>query len=265
MKYVARILFSLFLLVNALISIGCARQNFSEDSIPNAAGFASTYTTAYPGVVMVVSPGGTGLCTGAIVSRYAVMTATHCLLNSGTYTVYAKNGAFRSSNRQIAGTGSVNDTNDIGLLIFDQELTVNDAEIYGISNEVAQGDAVTVVGYGCDSVETRMNAGRKRAGSNRVADKSDFLRLLTPGASSAARNSRGIIGDANQAGTCFGDSGGPMFRASGADLQIAGVTHAGGVYGDYYVSEFVNVADNDANRRFLADANREFGLGIAGI
>lgn len=268
MKYVARILVSLFFLINALISIGCARENFAEGNIPSAAGQAVTQTSAFPGVVMVVAPNGQGLCTGAIISRYAVMTATHCLLTPGQYSIYTRYGIYKTTNRQLNGTGDVDDPRDLALLIFNQEIARDNSEIYSIAAQVAEGDAVTVVGYGCNSVVTRKGAGQKRMGTNRIAEKaSDFLRLLTPKTTStvSAQGARGIIGDANQAGTCFGDSGGPMFRANGSDLEIAGVTHAGGSYSNYYVSEFVNVADNEANRSFLAEMNDEYGLGIAGI
>jgi secreted trypsin-like serine protease len=261
MKYVGRILLSLFLFVNALLAIGCSKNNFASASLPAAAGRLSGITNEYPGVVMVLAPNGSGLCTGAIVSPQAVLTATHCVLSSGEYTVRSNRGDFKTTHVVRHGNGSVDDTNDISLLLFPEAITTLGSEIYSFSDSASVGDAVAVVGFGCSSVESRKGAGVKRAGTNVIAEKNDYLNLLTPKVSAGRR----VIGDANQAGTCFGDSGGPLLKITGSSLEVVGVTHAGGTYDEYYVSEFTNVADNASNRRFLSQVNREYGLGIAGI
>ncbi len=262
MLYVARLFQGTLILITLAISVGCTKDNFSTSAIPTAAGRFSAVTSEFPGVVMVILPGNSGLCTGSIVSPRAVLTATHCLKTAGTYTVRSKNGDFQTNHVAYTGNGSVDDTHDIGLLIFDNTTLTNfNDEIYSIANKANVGDAVTLVGFGCSSVETKVGSGVKRAGTNRINSKDDYLNLLTPKSSSA----RGIIGDANQAGTCFGDSGGPLFVFAGGKLQIAGVTHAGGTYGNYYISEFTNVADQAANRSFLATADVQNNLNIDGI
>lgn len=260
MKHVGRILLSTFFLILAVYMTGCAQQ-LDENSIPSAAGRFATVTNEYPGVVMVIAPQGRGMCTGTIVAENAVLTAAHCLLDSGTYTVRTKNGDFKTTNVQAHGTGDVDDVNDIGVLIFSSAITTNQDEIYPIAQTVAKGEAVAVVGYGCSSVEKRTGSGIKRAGTNRISEKDAYLVLLTPKTS----NNRGIIGDASQAGTCFGDSGGPLFRSNGGKLEIAGVTHAGGTYSSYYVSEFVNVADNTSNRNFLRGIESSEKISIDGL
>lgn len=260
--HVGRILLPIFLLVNAFLAMGCAKTTYSTDSIPAAAGRFSAVTSAYPGVVMVITPSGSGLCTGVMVSQFAVLTATHCVLSPGEYTVRTSLSEFYTSHIERHGVGDVNDTQDISLLIFTEPLTPNIADVYSIADRAAVGDAVTVVGFGCNSIERRTGAGVKREGTNRIAAKTDYLELLTPKPEAARR----IIGDSNQAGTCFGDSGGPMFRQVNPDgLEVAGVTHAGGTFDSYYVSEFTNVADNSGNRDFLARMNTRYGLGIDGI
>ncbi len=260
MKHVGRILFSTLLLILAVYMTGCA-QPLDENSIPSAAGRFATVTNDYPGVVMVIAPQGRGMCTGTIVAENAVLTAAHCLLDTGTYTVRTKNGDFKTTNIEAHGSGDVDDANDIGMLIFSAPITTNEDEIYPIAQSVAKGEPVAVVGFGCSSVEKRTGSGVKRAGTNRISEKDDYLVLLTPKTS----GNRGIIGDASQAGTCFGDSGGPLFRSNGGKLEIAGVTHAGGTYSSYYVSEFVNVADNASNRNFIRAMETAEGLSIDGI
>lgn len=262
MMHVGRILLSIFLLVNALLAMGCSKDAYSTSSIPAAAGRYSSVTSEYPGVVMVLTPNGSGLCTGTIVSRFAVLTATHCVLASGEYTVRSVRGDFYTSHVERNGVGDVNDVEDISLLIFSSPLTIDSSEIYSLSDRASVGDAVTVVGFGCNSIERRSGAGVKREGTNRIAAKTDYLELLTPKANAVRR----IIGDSNQAGTCFGDSGGPLFRQTSEDtLELAGVTHAGGTYNEYYVSEFTNVADSSANRAFLSQMNTQYGLNIGGL
>ena len=262
MLYVARLLLGITLAINLAFTVGCANEAYSTSSIPTASGRFSSITNNYPGVVMVILPAGQGLCSGAIVSAHAVLTATHCLLSAGTYTVRSNNGDFMTSHVVHTGNGSVNDVSDIGLLIFDDVTLTNfNDEIYSIADGANVGEAVTVVGFGCTSVETRVGAGVKREGTNTISSKGDYLVLLTPMANTA----RAIIGDANQAGTCFGDSGGPLFVNNNGRLEIAGVTHAGGTYGKYYVSEFTDVADNSNNRAFLAQVSNMNHLNIDGI
>ncbi len=258
MLHVCRVLWGTLVFLNAVFLSACAVDNYATDGIPDAAGRFSAVTNAYPGVVMVILPGQTGLCTGVVVSERAVMTATHCIKTPGVYTVRSKNGEFQTSQMAYIGDGGVNDENDLGLLIFEEPITQIGDEIHSISDSARQGDSVQLVGFGCNSIETRAGAGLKRSGSNRIADVNDFLVLLTPRYSS----SRAIIGDANQAGTCFGDSGGPLFVSRDGRLEVAGITHAGGTYATYYVSEFVDLANNSTNRSFLVAASNHYGLGI---
>jgi hypothetical protein len=159
------------------------------------------------------------------------------------------------------GVGTVDDPQDISLLIFSDTLTIDPSSIYSFANQTNVGDSVALVGFGCNSIEQRSGSGVKREGTNRIAGKSDYLELLTPQANFGTR----IIGDSNQAGTCFGDSGGPLFKNQSGRMELVGVTHAGGTYDTYYVSEFTNVADYSPNRLFLSRINREYGLGLGGI
>lgn len=244
----------------ALLLTACGKDVYSGDGLPAASGRVSSITTDFPGVVMVLSPAG-ALCTGIIVGRRAVITAAHCLLSNGRYTIRTDRGDFSTSDRDSNGPGTVDDPRDIGMLRFDADVTDNDNDIHTFASSVNQGDNVTLVGFGCTNPDTRRGAGTKREAHNVIAEKnSDFLVLLT-----AASTVRMIIGDENQGGTCFGDSGGPLFVERNGKQQLVGITHAGGKLGALMVSEFVNVADRTDNRSFLSDINARYGLGIGGI
>jgi len=246
----------------AVALIGCGKM---KGNLPTASGIAVKVTSGFPGVVMVILPGGNGFCSGTIVSQYAVLTATHCLKSTGLYTVRGPEGNVTTSTFVTNGSGTVSDPNDIGFLLFNKAIVKDNKNIYGIANKVQEGDAVTLVGYGCDDPESALGGGIKRYGTNALYEKDDdFLILLTP---VSTVHHLGIIGDSAQAGTCYGDSGGPMFVGNENNLKVAGVTHAGGLdsSGENYISEFSNVVDNSDNHSFVYDVNAQYDLKIQGI
>ncbi|MCB0416884.1 MAG: trypsin-like serine protease [Bdellovibrionaceae bacterium] len=240
-----------------LFLVGCGARDLS--SLPTPSASKVEFTNDYPSVVKVISPGGSGLCTGTFVSARAVLTASHCTQSSGTYTVITSFGTFYTSNRRNYGPGVVNDPRDISVLWFNSDVAdENLGQVSKIGYGVREDDIVRLVGFGCGDIETRLGAGFKRTGTNAVYQISDYIELITP---LNTGGGQAIIGPVNRAGSCFGDSGGPMFLDFGGELRVVGVTHAGGYDSQYAYSDYVSL-DRGDNRGFISGVNDDYNLGI---
>ena len=266
MLYVGRAARFCALIGFSLALIGCGKSVNAGLPTPNGRNVSST--TGYAPVVMVVLPGGRSICTGTIVSEFAVLTAAHCALESGRYQVITDKGTFSTHEVFFTGQGNANSTDDLALLVFDRENPIANRAagdvIYSIGDKVSEGDEIRLVGYGCDNITTRTGAGEKRTGTNVISDITDYIEFVTPKTTSNSAN-RGIIGPDNRAGSCFGDSGGPALAKKGNSFEIVGVTHAGGSYQNSLISEYVNVATNSSNRAWLRSINTQENLQIEGL
>ncbi|MBI4406240.1 MAG: trypsin-like serine protease [Deltaproteobacteria bacterium] len=250
-------------IITIILLAGCGSYEDSDKAgLREPSGIASSAVdnSQYPAVVKVILPEGRGLCSGTFISPRAVLTAGHCATEDGRYTIRASFGTFSTSQKvSLVASMEVDNPNDLSILILDQDVASEQAgQIMRIADGVGAGDEVRLVGFGCNNLETRTGSGVKRTGTNQVWRVSEYIDLLTP--QSDQRSSRAIIGAENRAGSCFGDSGGPMFTANG----LVGVAHAGGKYGSDYLSEYTNVGRED-NRQYLVNANNTYNLRIPGL
>jgi hypothetical protein len=269
LRYVCGRAGTLALVILSILVVGCAKTN-SAGGLGNPSSRLASITSDYPGVGMVILPGGTGLCTGTAVGvsgkAKAVITAAHCTLDSspgGVYTFQTGSGdSYTTSFVYHAGSGTVDSTDDMAILVFPDGINV---PTYGLGDQVQSGDTLTLVGYGCNNITTKGGAGVKRMGTNQVSTLGDFINFETPQSSSSNYAIRKILGPDNMAGSCFGDSGGPAFANSNGTMEIVGLTHAGGPDGNNLLSEYVNVATNSSNRAWLSSINTQFSLHISGL
>lgn len=247
-----------------LLTVACGKTSEVDlDVLESPSNRSLIVTSDYPAVVMVVMPGGQGICTGTFVSPRTVLTAAHCTLEEGTYTVVSSFGMFRTRVKRNFGPGTLQDPEDLALLVFSSAVAnPRKGQVIAVGSQPDLAEKVRLVGFGCNDLETRLGTGVKRTGTNQVAKVGDYLELYTPRvAVTAAASTRGLLGSDNRTGTCFGDSGGPLLRWSNGSWGVSAVSHAGGVHGDGFASAFVNV-NRVTNFDFLRNTDADLELGL---
>jgi hypothetical protein len=159
-------------------------------------------------------------CTGTLIAPRVFLTAAHCdeglsqvkvtfdsiyLAPGNTYT-----GTWHAD---PAFSNSQNDPHDLAVVVFDRDVTgITPAELptLGQLDSLRQGDAITPVGYGAQTVTMG-----KGGATFHYAD----IRYRTVGTVNAMTKAwlrASMNPSTGDGGTCYGDSGGPNFLGAGS-------------------------------------------------
>lgn len=214
------------------------------------AGGAIDENDTWSGVIYVRTemPTGAQVCTGTLIAPNLVMTALHCVapLEDGDFTcnndgtvnqlkpragelsppvapedvevrsgLNAATSEFVARGKALITTKSLNIcNNDLALIVLDTDLDLSLSRLR-LDEPTAQGEPLTIVGYGMTSIE----------GDSVTRRYIENIRVQSVGADSADEATSGapprtfIVG----ASACKGDSGGPAFAHSNGELAVAGV------------------------------------------
>lgn len=216
---------------------GCGKQAEDTSDTAIVGGTAvSTSDAIVKSTVALVSPDGQAFCTGSLVAKRLVITASHCLdgyAESALYVAFgtkAKAGSYVFERLRVARAFAKHERydtfamdeeeaslppNDIGLVALSEDAPVGytPIKVLNTTDALRVGETLTLAGYGLTHFAF---------GSSGVLRKVDVKITVL------ASNVKEIhFGGVRGKSACMGDSGGPAFVVRGGKLALVGVTSRG--------------------------------------
>lgn len=190
---------SAFILINFLF-IGCNDKNVASSGLnPKIVQGLPVSEFELPQVVRVMNLSKgllKSLCTGTIIGKREVLTASHCVENVLSVSIQSA-GLTVSASQILRAPGYFVDDNlqaifaDVAVILTDQDLPFAPIPIL-VSRDLILGESLQIFGYGTDGGADFGALRRGTMSADNITDGHIFATF-----------------DGSQSNTCFGDSGGP--------------------------------------------------------
>ncbi len=196
-------------------------------------------TGAFPTTAALLEPLGP-FCSATLVGCETVLTAAHCVCQSGGVGPLCPNGSplidpagvvvflphagfFGVYSIEVNPTFDFGVTGDVALLRLSTPVRSVAPSTVNTSQAVPNGTLGTIAGWG-NTTGSGLDGGVKRYGTVETASCSGVV----PDAPHVCWSFAAPVGPpGDDSNTCYGDSGGPLFVDFGAGARLAGVTSGG--------------------------------------